>query len=208
MTADSLPIDPATTAVVVVDAQKAFTHDDGTPVRKGLDNTAAKRRLPAIRDLVEVARRHDCTVAYTRSVRRPDGRDAPQHTYDVVPAVYRDSEPSCVAGTLDVEYAEGIDPRPDEFEVSKVRYDAFTGTPLEHYLRSEGVSTVVLCGFSTNVCVESTARSAHERGFDVVAVSDCCAAGTAEAHEAALANVDRVLGAAVTSDELAAALAG
>ena len=201
-----LSIQPAKTALVVVDAQKAFTHDEGTPVQKGLDNTAAKERLPELRNLIDLARDHDLTVAYTRSIRRPDGSDSPQDTYDIVPGVYRNSEPSCIAGTLDVEYSAGIDPLSNEYEVSKVRYDAFNGTPLEHYLRAQDVSTVALCGFSTNVCVESTARSAHERGFNVVAVADCCAAGSPKAHEAAIDNINRVIGTTVTSEEFAATL--
>jgi ureidoacrylate peracid hydrolase len=203
---DRLPLAPATTALLVVDAQKAFLSPDGTPARNGLDVERTAERLPAVRELVDVAREHDVTTVYTRSVRRADGRDAPQQTYRILPDVYDEDEPSCCAGTEDVAYADGIDPAPSDFEVTKKRYDAFSGTPLAYYLRSDDIETVVVCGFMTNVCVESTARSAHERGYDVVVPRDACAASTRDAHESALRNVDRILGTTASVDEVTAAL--
>jgi nicotinamidase-related amidase len=205
-TRTDLPIDPDRTALVVVDAQKAFSSPDGVPVRKGLDPSMVTGRVPAVRSLVETARTHDLTLVFTRSYRRADGRDAPQRTYDILPDVYDGAEPSCCAGTVDVEYAEGIEPGPDEFEVTKKQYDAFNGSELEWYLRTEDVDTLLICGFMTNVCVESTARSAHERAFNVVVVRDCCGASSRDAHEAALANVERILGATATSDDIGAVL--
>lgn len=187
-------LDPTTAALVVVDVQNAFVHPDSPLAERGADLSMAAETVPHVRDLVEAVRGADLPIAFTRSLRRADERDAPSRVYDVVPEVYRDGEPLCCAGDWDAEYAEGITPREAEYEVAKLRYDGFAGTPLETYLRGEGVETVLLCGVATNVCVESTARSAYERGFNVVAVEDCCAAFDPDAHEAALRNVERFLG--------------
>lgn len=83
------------------------------------------------------------------------------------------------------------------------RYDGFHGTPVESYLRVEGVETTVPCGFTTNVCVESTARGAHERGFDVVLVEDCCASFSPAMHESALRNAELMLGTTATAEQVA-----
>ena len=116
------------------------------------------------------------------------------------PGYTGDREPSCLRYTPDVEYVDGLEPEPDEYEVTKQRYDAFEGSNLERWLRTEAVGTVLLCGFMTNGCVEATARSAYERGFDVVLADDCAASITGRAHRAAVENVDTLLGAAVESD--------
>merc|ERR1719473_2583076 len=63
--------------------------------------------------------------------------------------------------------------------------DAFPNTNLEELLRSNGVETVVLCGFLTNCCVESTMRTACEKGFNVITLTDCCATTSEEGQSAA-----------------------
>jgi len=66
--------------------------------------------------------------------------------------------------------------------------DAFPSTNLDFILRSRGIQTVVLGGFLTNCCVESTMRSAYERGFEVVTLTDCTATVDAEAQAMAIAH--------------------
>lgn len=185
---------------IVVDAQKAFASREGSLAAAGTDVSAAVETVPAIRDLLARVRKAGLPVFFTRSVRRPDGRDAPGRNASVVPGIYRDREPICLRGTLDVEYVDGLEPEPDEYEVTKQRYDAFEGSNLERWLRTEAVGTVLLCGFMTNGCVEATARTAYERGFDVVLADDCAASITGRAHRAAVENVDTLLGAAAESD--------
>jgi nicotinamidase-related amidase len=64
--------------------------------------------------------------------------------------------------------------------------DTFASTNLDFILRSKGIKTVVLGGFLTNCCVESTMRTAYEHGFDVITLTDCLAATSAEEHKNAL----------------------
>jgi nicotinamidase-related amidase len=188
--------------MVVVDAQKAFASEAGSLAVDGVDVSAPVETIPKLRNLVIEARGAGLPIVFTRSVRRADGRDAPGHNLSFVPAVYRNRDPICIEGTTDVEYVDGIDPAADEYEVTKLRYDGFNGTKLEARLRTEGVETVVLCGFMTNGCVEATARTAYERGFDVVLVEDCAASMSLETHAAAVDNVETLLGVAPTSDEI------
>merc|ERR1719440_2264474 len=69
--------------------------------------------------------------------------------------------------------------------------DAFPGTDLEYQLRQHGIETLVVAGFLTNCCVESTVRTACEKGFNVVTLSDICATLSADGHKAA---IDGILG--------------
>jgi len=193
-------VSPETTALLVVDVQKAFAAESSPLVDAGVDLSAAIETVPDVATLIETARAAGLTVAFTRSLRRADDADAPQTVYDVVPKVLRGSEPICRRGSDDADYVDGVEPRDDEYEVGKVRYDAFHNTPLDYYLGSEGVDTVLVCGFATNVCVEGTARGAHERGYDVVLVEDCCAAFSPEQHEAGVRNAELLLGDTTTLD--------
>jgi nicotinamidase-related amidase len=83
----------------------------------------------------------------------------------------------------------GIDPRLERgggIEVRKMRYDAFFGTSLELLLHEQGVSQVVVCGVMTHLCVETTARSAFMRGFEVFLPIDGTATYTEAFHRASL----------------------
>ena len=82
--------------------------------------------------------------------------------------------------------------------------DAFPGTDLEAKLLANGIETVALCGFLTNCCVESTMRTACEKGFNVVTVTDCCGATSKEGHTAATTGTFGMFSSPMTAAELAA----
>jgi nicotinamidase-related amidase len=79
-----------------------------------------------------------------------------------------------------------LTPQPEDIVVERNGLDAFPSTNLDFILRSKGIRTVVLGGFLPNCCVESTMRSAYERGFDVVTLKDCTATLSQEAQDMAL----------------------
>jgi nicotinamidase-related amidase len=72
---------------------------------------------------------------------------------------------------------------PEDLLVDKVRFDAFQWTSLEPLLRGLDVRELVVCGVVTNLCVETTVRSAFMRDFPVTVLADCCAAKTRRLHE-------------------------
>jgi len=61
--------------------------------------------------------------------------------------------------------------------------DAFASTNLDFILRSKGIETIILAGFLTNCCVESTMRSGYENGYRVITLTDCVAATSQEEHD-------------------------
>ena len=195
-------VDPRTAALLVVDVQKIFAAEDSALGDRGADVSRAARTVPSVTEAVSLARRESIPVVFTRSYRREDGLDSHRQVFDVVPEIHRGNEPICRAGSEGVEYVDGLEPRPDEYEVRKQRYDAFHNTRLDSYLRAEDVETVLACGFTSNVCVEGTARGAHERGYNVVVLEDCCNAYTEADHRSAMRNIDLVLGTTATLEEL------
>jgi nicotinamidase-related amidase len=86
--------------------------------------------------------------------------------------------------------------------------DAFASTNLDFILRSKGIETVALGGFLTNCCVESTMRSAYEKGFEVVTLTDCVGATSAEEHANAITYDYPMFSKPMTASEFASTLSG
>merc|ERR1712183_623727 len=90
-------------------------------------------------------------------------------------------------GSWNADYCDAMKPKDgDLIVVGKKGLDAFPGTNLEELLVTHGNDTVALCGFLTNCCVESTMRTAFEKGFNVVTLTDCTATTSKEGQKAAV----------------------
>jgi nicotinamidase-related amidase len=88
-----------------------------------------------------------------------------------------------------IELVPELDRQPDDYTVTKHQWGAFYGTPLDSYLRSRNVTQIFQAGISTSKGVESTARGAHERGYNVVLIVDAMTDTDAEAHRN---SIDRI----------------
>jgi ureidoacrylate peracid hydrolase len=97
------------------------------------------------------------------------------------------------ANTLGGEWC-GVAPERDDVVIDKCRYDAFLGTNLELILDGLGIESVVCVGVATEVCVETTARSAFMRNFNVVVVSDATGTTDDASYEASLAAIRKYFG--------------
>jgi len=96
----------------------------------------------------------------------------------------------------------------DDHIVSKQRWGAFHGTSLDDYLRRRGATQVVLTGVATSAGVESTARSAHDLGYNVTLVVDAMTDRDADAHRHSMEKIFPRLGETATTDEVVKALEG
>jgi nicotinamidase-related amidase len=156
---DEVVLDPATTALIVVDMQNDFVSEGGSLV---VPDAAAT--IPAIAQLLERARAAALPVVFSQDTH---GDGDPE--FAIWPAHAR-------KGTWGWEIVEALAPRREETVLRKPRYDAFYGTPLDHLLRLWGVRTVVVCGTVANICVHYTAASAALRWYDVVIPRDAVSA--------------------------------
>ena len=99
-----------------------------------------------------------------------------------------------------------LGPQPGDVVITKRQWGAFYGTELDLQLRRRGVDTIILCGISTNVGVESTARDAYERGYQQVFVEDAMSAREAEDHRQTVRSLFPRIGRVRSTEEILAAL--
>jgi|Deesub1362A_J573_1020465.scaffolds.fasta_scaffold00454_1 ureidoacrylate peracid hydrolase len=192
---NELKIDPKKTAILVIDMQNEFVHEKGK-----LRCYNAGATIEPTKRLLEAAREVKAHIIYTQVAYRSDYLDAPKHELSRELGATK-------KGSWGVEIVDELRPKEGDIIIEKQRYSAFYGTILEMILRSLDVDTLILTGCATNVCVESTARDAHARNFDVIVLSDCTAAfDSKEDQEASLRIIRRVFGKVLTSQEVIEAL--
>jgi ureidoacrylate peracid hydrolase len=196
-------IEPSTTALVVVDVQNDFCHQDSPLCRQaGMDMSAAQAMVPRLLQLVDAARGAGATVVWIRTIHQ-------EYTTSWVALEQRQRtrpqvDPICRPDHWGSEFYR-VEPEAGEPIVIKHRYSAFVDTDLELILRSRGIRSVIMTGVATNVCVESTARDAYMRDYRVVFVDDCSATYDAAKHAATLRNMNDHFGQVVQSSDLFAA---
>ena len=168
-------------ALLVVDMQNGFCHPEGsfTRIDMGLEGAAEAVHNAAI--AVAQARRAGIPVVFTRHLYRPGRADEGLALKQNSPALA--GVDGLEAGTWDAEVVAELGCGPRDLIVDKVRFDAFQWTSLEPLLRGLGVDELVVCGVVTNICVETTIRSAFMRDFPVIMLADCCAAQSRRLHE-------------------------
>ncbi|WP_074182686.1 hydrolase, partial [Enterobacter hormaechei] len=103
-------------------------------------------------------------------------------------------------------YPVSLGKRDSDIEVTKRQWGAFYGTDLELQLRRRGIDTIILCGISTNIGVESTARNAWELGFNLVIAEDACSAASADQHQCSMTHIFPRIGRVRSTDEILSAL--
>jgi ureidoacrylate peracid hydrolase len=168
-------------ALLVIDMQNGFCHPDGSFARMNMGLEGAMEAVRNAAVAVAQARRAGIPVVFTRHVYRPGRADEG--------ASLRRNSPDLAglnglaATSWDAEVADELGCGPDDLVVDKARFDAFQWTSLEPLLRGLGVDELVICGVVTNICVETTVRSAFMRDYPVTLLADCCAAKTRRLHE-------------------------
>lgn len=192
--------EPSTTALVVVDVQNDFCHPDGVCAAGGADVGAAVDMVPRLVALIGRAKAAGVKVVYIQTT-----HDA---TTDSAAWLARNGDQvrrqTCQTGSWGADFYE-VSPEPDDIVVVKHRYSAFAGTDLDLVLRTAGITSLLLTGVATNVCVESTLRDGLFADYHVTLVADCSAAYSQEAHDWTISTVDSLFGVAVDSEQIAGA---
>jgi nicotinamidase-related amidase len=183
---ETLHLDPATTAIVLIEFQNEFTSDGGVlhqAVAPVMEKTGMLARTVA---LVDAARAAGVTIMHAPITFAPGYTELSRHPYGILKGVVDGN--AFVKGTWGAAIVDEL--TPDEGDIlieGKRGLDTFASTNLDFILRSRGIRTVILAGFLTNCCVESTMRSAYENGYRVITLTDCVAATSAEEHDNAIA---------------------
>jgi nicotinamidase-related amidase len=107
-----------------------------------------------------------------------------------------------VIGNEEHQILDELKPIEGELVINKRSFSPFNSTGIDNILRSMGIQYLVITGTSTNMCVETTARDAADRGYSVVLVDDCCNADNPEYHAATLVSFSRMFGQVQTMERV------
>ena len=189
---DDIRLDPATTALLVIDIQNTYLEDKETPAETARWRPFFERMrgtvIPNTRRLIDACRARGVEVIFARiACQKQDGRDRslsqkkPGFNYLLLPK-----------DTPGGQIVPELTPEPDDIVMLKTTDSALTGTNLRLILRNMEIRDVVVAGIFTDQCVSSTVRSLADESFGVVVVDDCCAAATMELHDAELRIINMI----------------
>jgi nicotinamidase-related amidase len=200
-----LTLDPATTAVVLIEYQNDFTSEGGVlhgAVGEVMTNTGMLAKTVA---LVRAARAAGATIMHAPIAFAEGYHEISSHPYGILKGVVDGK--AFVKGSWGAAIVDDLAPQEGDIVVEGKRgLDTFASTNLDFILRSKGITTIVLSGFLTNCCVESTMRTGYENGYRVITLADCVAATSQEEHDNAIKFDYPMFSLPLTADEVIAAL--
>lgn len=210
-----IALDPQRTALVIVDVQRFFARPDSDFAQvfqklapgaiDGYFQRVSSTVLPKIQQLQQCFRSCGLPVIYcVFGSYAQDGRDLPCWLKDWDKAALhlfgRRLNPVVNGASWQIE--DAIAPLPGEIIINKTSSGALSSTDLDQTLRNMGITSIVVCGLTTAVCVGLTARQTADRGFRVVIVSDACTEVSQEMHEAGLLSFSHCFGQVRRTQEL------
>jgi nicotinamidase-related amidase len=202
--------EPGRTALVVVDMQRGFL-DPG----EAMEVPPAREIVPAIQSLLSLFRDKRLPVVFTEFVYSESvpvliGSLHPEHRPAApgAPRGFGLPSSSCLEGTPSAETVPALAPRPGEIVVRKRGYDAYAGTQLDTALRARNVTSLVVTGTMTDICVLATVTAALHREYRVTVVEDGVATLWPEIQRAALDIIARAYGRVATAKEVVDQISG
>lgn len=208
-------MNPAATALLVIDMQRDFCSPQGYAARAGLDVARLARPIAQIQRLLTAARAGGLLVVHTREGHLPDLSDCPP---EKMRRSMRAGAPIgsvgpmgrlLVRGEIGYDFIDALQPQAGEVVIDKPGYGAFHLTDLEGVLIRRNIRHLILCGVTTEVCVHSTLREAVDRGYGCTTVGDATAASDPALQAPALAMIGvegGIFGQVASTDQVLAAL--
>jgi nicotinamidase-related amidase len=207
--------DPTATALVIIDMQRDFLEPGGFGAALGNDVALLRTAIAPTTRVLNACRAAGMMIVHTREGHRPDLSDlAPaKRTRGNLATGIGDAGPMgriLVRGEQGHDIIPELAPTAGEPVVDKPGKGAFYATDLEAMLRGRGIAQLLVCGVTTEVCVNTTVREANDRGFDCLVLEDCTGSYFPEFQQAGIAMIKAqggIFGWVAPSDALLAALA-
>ena len=170
--------DPKTTALVMIDFQRDFVYPGGFGEALGNDTSLLMKAVPPAEKVLKAVREKGVFVVHTREGHRPDLSDLAEAKKERghLKTGIGDKGPMgriLVRGEYGHDIVDELKPIPGEPVVDKPGKGAFYATDLDTILKTRGIRSLIVCGVTTEVCVNTTVREANDRGYDAVVLSDC-----------------------------------
>jgi nicotinamidase-related amidase len=211
----SFALEPAAAALLIIDMQRDFLEPGGFGAALGNDVGRLRTAIEPTGQVLRACRDAGMMVVHTREGHRPDLSDlAPaKRARGKLATGIGDPGPMgriLVRGEPGHDIIPELAPAPGEPVVDKPGKGAFYATDLEAMLRGRGITQLLVCGVTTEVCVNTTVREANDRGFDCLVLEDCTGSYFPEFHAAGIAMIKAqggIFGWVAPSAALLAALA-
>ena len=177
---------PGRTALLVIDVQNDFGHPEGVMGKAGVDMSTVDPAVDAAERLIARARAAGTPVVFV-SLQTAKVLDSCPATLRRarMGQPYAEDRRVCRKGAWGADWYR-VGPKPGEIEVHKARYSSFQNTELDLQLKALGIDTVVVCGLTTECCIEQAARDAFHLDYNVFVVEDACASYDPELHRVCL----------------------
>jgi ureidoacrylate peracid hydrolase len=190
-----LKVYPARTAIIVIDMQKDYCCEGGAFDRRGFDIAPAQRLAPRLSRFLEKARPFLRSIVHLKMTKVPGLLSEAAQEHYARQGIERKYDPA---------YGEfyGVIPLEGDTVIPKYKYSGFVSTYLDQFLRANLITTLIVTGVATNVCVESTARDSFMRDYQVVVPADLTEGTSPEAKEWSLKSIDMFFGEVVESQDL------
>ena len=206
--------DPATTALVVIDMQRDFLEPGGFGELLGNDVSLLAAAVEPLKEVLSAARDAGMTIIHTREGHRPDLSDCPpsKRARGGLETGIGDPGPYgriLVRGEHGHDIVDELAPAPGEIVLDKPGKGSFYATDLELILRNRRITSLIVTGVTTEVCVHTTVREANDRGFECLVLEDCVGSYFDEFHKAALDMIKAqggIVGWVARSDDFIAAV--
>jgi nicotinamidase-related amidase len=199
-------------ALIIVDMQNDFVHCEGSLAYRAHENPGAgfdmsfiMGTIPHVKHLAEVFRMVGRPVVYIAHVVKPDYSDARFPYWRLTPPA--DNRTFIVESSWGAQIVDDLKPQDGDHQLVKKGFDGFSNTSLDLVLRNMGVTTCVVVGVMTGVCVSSTVRGGTEHNYRMIVVRDAVADVHREIHAAELRLLDRVFADVRTTDDVVAMFA-
>ncbi len=201
-------------ALIIIDMQRDFLEPGGFGAALGNNVSLLQAAVAPLRLVLDAARKAGILIIHTREGHRPDLSDAPPLKVERGDPALRIGAPGpmgriLVRGEAGHDIIPELYPKTGEPVIDKPGKGAFYQTDLELMLKNRGVETLLVCGVTTEVCVNTTVREANDRGFRCIVIGDCCASYFPEFHTAGLAMIKAqggIFGSVSSSQSVLAAL--
>jgi biuret amidohydrolase len=186
--------DPRTTALLIIDMQRDFVEPGGFGEALGNDVSILRKTIAPTKQVLDACRKQGMLIIHTREGHRPDLADCPRSKMERGRPKRKIGDDGAM-GRLLVRGEKGHDivpelyPNPDEVVVDKPGKGAFYATDLDLILRNAGIKGLIVCGVTTEVCVNTTVREANDRGYNCVVLEDCVGSYFPDFQRAALAMI-------------------
>lgn len=181
------------TALIIIDMQRDFCAKGGFAESLGNDITPTMSIIPIVKSVLDECRKNHMLIIHTREGHKPDLSDCPPSKLKRSPSIGTDGPMGkiLIRGEYGHDIVDELKPLPDEFIVDKPGKGAFYQTNLLEILNNHHITSLIVTGVTTHVCVQTTIREANDRGFECLMLEDATAAFDIRDQEASIRMINQ-----------------